>query len=64
MPVILAECEAWDSWLDPAVTAQAARELLVPLPSGVMAVRPANPIVNSGRHEGPDCLAAPAPLAA
>jgi hypothetical protein len=30
----------------------------VPLPSERMVVRPANPIVNSARHEGPDCLAA------
>jgi putative SOS response-associated peptidase YedK len=58
MPVILADPEAWEWWLDPAVTADAARELLVPLPSEIMVVRPANPIVNSGRHEGPDCLLA------
>jgi putative SOS response-associated peptidase YedK len=58
MPVILADPEAWQCWLDPAFDAQAARELLVPLPFERMVVRPANPILNSARHEGPDCLAA------
>jgi putative SOS response-associated peptidase YedK len=58
MPVILADSEAWEWWLDPTVNDEAARELLVPLPSERMVVRPANPIVNSARHEGPDCLAA------
>ena len=58
MPVILADPEAWECWLDPAVDGEAARALLVPLPSERMAARPANPILNSPRHEGPDCLAA------
>ena len=58
MPVILADPEAWECWLDPAVDGEAARELLVPLPSERMVARPANPILNSPRHEGPDCLAA------
>jgi putative SOS response-associated peptidase YedK len=58
MPVILADPEAWQCWLDPAVDGEAARELLVPIPSERMLVRPANPILNSARHEGPDCLAA------
>ena len=58
MPVILADAGAWECWLDPAVDGEAARELLVPLPSERMVARPANPILNSPRHEGPDCLAA------
>jgi putative SOS response-associated peptidase YedK len=58
MPVILADPEAWEGWLDPAVDAAAARELLVPLGAERMVVRPANPVVNSARHEGADCLAA------
>ena len=58
MPVILADPRAWEAWLDPDVDAAAARELLVPAPADLMAARPANPIVNSVRHEGPDCLAA------
>jgi putative SOS response-associated peptidase YedK len=64
MPVILADSEAWEWWLDPAVDGESARELLVPLPSELMVVRSANPIVNSARQEGPDCLAAPAAVAA
>jgi putative SOS response-associated peptidase YedK len=58
MPVILAHPEAWKCWLDPAVDGEAARELLVPLPSERMVARPANPILNSPGHDGPDCLAA------
>jgi putative SOS response-associated peptidase YedK len=58
MPVILADPEAWVAWLDPAVSGDAACELLVPLRAERMVVRPANPIVNSARQEGPDCLAA------
>jgi putative SOS response-associated peptidase YedK len=57
MPVILAEPEAWDAWLDPTLTAAGVSELLGPAPSERMTVRPANPVVNSARHEGPDCLA-------
>jgi putative SOS response-associated peptidase YedK len=58
MPVILADADAWEAWLDPTVDAGAARELLVPFASEQMVVRPANPVVNSGRHEGADCLVA------
>ena len=58
MPVVLADAETWETWLDPAVHAGAASELLVPLVAEKMVVRPGNPIVNSARHEGPDCLAA------
>jgi putative SOS response-associated peptidase YedK len=58
MPVIMPDPEAWEAWLDPTVSATAARELLVPLASERMTVQAANPIVNSARHEGSDCLAA------
>jgi putative SOS response-associated peptidase YedK len=58
MPVILADSEAWEVWLDPEVPAAGASDLLAPLSAERMMVRPANPIVNSARHEGPDCLAA------
>jgi len=58
MPVILADPEAWEAWLDPAVAASDAGTLLVPLAADRMAVQPANPVVNSARHEGADCLAA------
>jgi putative SOS response-associated peptidase YedK len=58
MPVIMADPESWDAWLDPTVAAADARDLLVPLASDRMIVRPANPVVNSARYEGPDCLGA------
>ena len=58
MPVILPDPAAWEAWLDPTVAAPDARELLVPVASERMVVRPANPVVNSARNEGPDCLAA------
>jgi len=58
MPVMLADPGAWNAWLDAATGTEAASELLVPLCETRMAVRPANPVVNSARHEGRDCLAA------
>jgi putative SOS response-associated peptidase YedK len=58
MPVIMAEPAAWEGWLACALDGAAARELLVPLPAQRMIVRPANPVVNSARHEGADCLGA------
>jgi putative SOS response-associated peptidase YedK len=58
MPAMLADVEAAASWLDPALEAADASELLVPLAGEQMAVRPANAVVNSARHEGPDCLTA------
>jgi putative SOS response-associated peptidase YedK len=56
MPVVLTEPEAWEALLDPVLDGGAAVQLLVPLPSELLAVRPANPVLNSARHEGPDCL--------
>jgi putative SOS response-associated peptidase YedK len=55
---VLNDLAGWEAWLDPALDGAAVSELLVPLPSERLAVRPANPVVNSGRHEGPDCLRA------
>lgn len=45
MPVILADSETWEGWLDPALDAKAARELLEPLSAERMIVRHANPVV-------------------
>jgi putative SOS response-associated peptidase YedK len=59
MPVVFTDPEFWQAWLHPSLDSAAARELLAPLPAG-MVVRPASPVVNSARHEGPDCLALPA----
>jgi putative SOS response-associated peptidase YedK len=58
MPVILADADAWEAWLDPALDVSARADLLVAAPSERMTVQPANPVVNSARHEGIDCLAA------
>ena len=60
MPVVLADAAQWKLWLDTALDGAAASELLVTLHSARVSVRLANPVVNSGRHEGPDCLLAEA----
>jgi putative SOS response-associated peptidase YedK len=57
MPVILDDQQSRDAWLDPSLDGAAVAELLAPLVSDRMRVRPANPVVNTARHEGPDCLA-------
>lgn len=56
MPVIFADAEAWEEWLDTAVDAGGACELLAPLAAERMMVRPASPVVNSGRDEESECL--------
>ncbi len=61
MPAVLPEAAEWDAWLDPALDGQAVAELLAPLASDRLAVRPAHPFVNSSRNEGPECLAAAPP---
>ncbi len=60
MPVVLTGAARWESWLDPALDGPAVRELLAPLPSDLLSVRPANTFVNSAENEGPGCLLAPA----
>jgi putative SOS response-associated peptidase YedK len=60
MPVVLSGAARWETWLDPALDGPAVRELLAPLPSDRLSVRPANTFVNSAQNEGPDCLVAPA----
>jgi putative SOS response-associated peptidase YedK len=59
MPVVLPEPELCRAWLDPSLDGEAVRELLAPLPSEQVVVRPANPLVNSAHNEGPGCLALP-----
>jgi putative SOS response-associated peptidase YedK len=63
MPVILAGPDGERAWLSPELDALAAKALCVPLAVDLMAVTPANPLVNkvgSGVPEGPELLAAPA----
>jgi putative SOS response-associated peptidase YedK len=56
MPVVLNDPAAWNAWLDPALDGDAVSELLRPLPSSELSVRPANALVNSVRNDGPGCL--------
>jgi putative SOS response-associated peptidase YedK len=56
MPVVV-PASAYPLWLDPAEhTPDYLLTLLVPYPAEQMEARAVNPIVNSARHEGPDCL--------
>ena len=59
MPVILADEDAQRAWLDPDLDGPLATQLLRPLPSFLMKARPASPLVNSARNEGPELLEAP-----
>jgi putative SOS response-associated peptidase YedK len=56
MPVVLDELALWEAWLDAALDGAAVFELLAPLPSDRLRVRPANPLVNSVANDGPGCL--------
>ena len=56
MPVVLTEPPRWEAWLDPALDGPAVSELLAPLPSEQLRVRPASPLVNSVANDGPECL--------
>jgi putative SOS response-associated peptidase YedK len=60
MPVILADSDAQNAWLDPALGAEDALALCGPLASGRLSARAANPVVNkAGVLEGPELLSAP-----
>lgn len=62
MPVILHDAGV-DTWLDRAVTEPAPLDaLLVPVPDGTMKRTSVSPLVNSVRHEGPECLTPAEPL--
>jgi putative SOS response-associated peptidase YedK len=63
MPVILADREAQQAWLDPSLDAEEALELCGALPAERLSARPANPAVNKAGEieaEGPELLVAPA----
>jgi putative SOS response-associated peptidase YedK len=57
MPAILRDPAGWEAWLDPALDDDGIATLLEPIAADRLTVRPANPALNSVRHEGPDCLA-------
>ncbi len=61
MPVILADRDAELAWLSTDLDAAGAKALCAPLAPELMAVSPANPLVNkAGGPEGPELLLAPA----
>ncbi len=61
MPVVLAEREAQQAWLDPRLDAEEALALCGALPEARLSARPANPAVNKVQAvaEGPGLLQAP-----
>lgn len=61
MPVIL-DPERFDAWLDPAAEDPARlMRLLTPYPAERMTLYPVSTVVNSPRHEGPECIAPATP---
>jgi putative SOS response-associated peptidase YedK len=61
MPCVLGSPEAEAAWLSPAVDADAALELLVPLAAARTTAAPANPAVNRAGVEGAELLEPPPP---
>lgn len=59
MPVILADAEAQQAWLDPRLDAQDVLALCGPLPQQRLSASPANPAVNKAGVEGPEMIVAP-----
>jgi putative SOS response-associated peptidase YedK len=65
MPVMLADREAQQAWLDPRLGAEDALALCGPLPETRLSAHPANPAVNKAGDvdaEGPALLTPPAPV--
>ena len=61
MPVILADRDAQQAWLDPALGTQDVLELCGALPAERLSAQAANPAVNRANHapEGPELLRMP-----
>jgi len=57
MPVMLVDDASRAAWLDRSLDFAAVRDLLAPLPDGLLTVAPANPCVNHHVNDGPECLA-------
>ncbi len=61
MPVILADREVQNAWLDPTFQVAELLDLCGAVPAGRLSARPANPAVNKpGVPEGPSLLDLPA----
>ena len=56
MPVILEKDDLAD-WLAPQTELDKALPILKPFPSEMMVAHPVNRVVNSTRHDGPECVA-------
>jgi len=56
MPVILEE-EDVAGWIAPATKLEKALAMLKPCSSARMVVGPVSRLVNSARHDGPECVA-------
>jgi putative SOS response-associated peptidase YedK len=64
MPVILADADSREAWLDPSVGVDDAVALCGPLPAERLSAQPANPAVNkAGEFDGPELLRLPEPPA-
>ena len=61
MPVILADTEAQEAWLDPSLDAEEALALCGTLPEARLSAKPANPALNKPgvAEEGPELLRGP-----
>jgi putative SOS response-associated peptidase YedK len=57
MPVIVAP-KGYGAWLDPETPEVELEALLKPYPADVMRVAAANPVLNSPKNDGPECLEA------
>jgi putative SOS response-associated peptidase YedK len=59
MPVILSDREA-DDWMNPReADTLVLKRMLIPAAEDVLEMRPASPLVNSVRNEGPELLCEP-----
>lgn len=60
MPVIVEPAD-YGKWLEEGEDRDALKRLLTPYPADKMQLHPVSTVVNSPRHEGPQCIAAAGP---
>lgn len=56
MPVILADDQAWNAWVDPDIPSEDLVDLLSRHPSETMLTHPVSTYVNDPDNEGPACI--------